>query len=355
MKTANFLITKAKNIVRLGNELSQEALPECKRLEPDTAYVIGIEPIAALEKIIGNENLLKMVLKMRDSAGLKNVKGINRPAYEQKISKAHMMIFQKDGETYAMDLDSFNGTFVNNERLEGIRQIRAIDYISIGPLEMEITRMPDYSKKMALIIGSDTEKNLSGIRFDCHGIETLLRSREFKPENITKLIYDKNGISGDGKPTKLNIIDSLEKITEIQDEESLSVIYYSGHGAEDGSMVLPPWEGLDKDFRFLSDLDPVDLHEYVKAIPGYKLVMADSCYSGKIKDYFKKHPLPKTSVIASAKSNQEAYESGSIGKFTREFLKQATTQAAIRPGLIASQVYLETQENTMIITDPVIF
>jgi len=58
------------------------------------------------------------------------------------------------------------------------------------------------------------------------------------------------------------------------DEDDVSLIYYSGHGDDDGNLI-----GADKSFSLLS---PEELRTALDAVPGRKIVIVDACYGGKL-------------------------------------------------------------------------
>jgi predicted component of type VI protein secretion system len=60
-----------------------------------------------------------------------------RPA-SQAISKRHCSIEVRDGKCYLEDLNSTNGTFINDEQLKGEREIRDGDMVKIGPLDFVV-------------------------------------------------------------------------------------------------------------------------------------------------------------------------------------------------------------------------
>jgi len=70
-----------------------------------------------------------------------------RPA-SPLISKRHCALIQKDGKVFVRDFGSTNGTFVNDEQVEGERELRNEDQLKIGPihfavrLEAEPSRTP---------------------------------------------------------------------------------------------------------------------------------------------------------------------------------------------------------------------
>jgi pSer/pThr/pTyr-binding forkhead associated (FHA) protein len=56
-----------------------------------------------------------------------------RPA-SSIISKRHCAVFLRGGKVYVKDFDSTNGTFVNDERVSGERELHHQDKLTIGPL-----------------------------------------------------------------------------------------------------------------------------------------------------------------------------------------------------------------------------
>lgn len=54
------------------------------------------------------------------------------------ISRHHCVIFTANGQASIKDLGSKNGTFVNEERIEGLQTVQTGDVIAFGPLAFEI-------------------------------------------------------------------------------------------------------------------------------------------------------------------------------------------------------------------------
>jgi pSer/pThr/pTyr-binding forkhead associated (FHA) protein len=50
------------------------------------------------------------------------------------ISKRHCALLKRNGKVFVRDFDSTNGTFVNEERVHGQRELRHQDKLTIGPL-----------------------------------------------------------------------------------------------------------------------------------------------------------------------------------------------------------------------------
>ncbi len=60
-----------------------------------------------------------------------------RPA-SPAISKKHCAVFYKDGEPFVKDLGSTNGTFLNDEQVEGERPLVEGDKVRVGPLDFTV-------------------------------------------------------------------------------------------------------------------------------------------------------------------------------------------------------------------------
>jgi pSer/pThr/pTyr-binding forkhead associated (FHA) protein len=60
-----------------------------------------------------------------------------RPA-SAMISKRHCAVMVKDGRAFVRDFDSTNGTFINNDRIQGERELKNDDTLKVGPLEFRV-------------------------------------------------------------------------------------------------------------------------------------------------------------------------------------------------------------------------
>jgi len=60
-----------------------------------------------------------------------------RPA-SPVISKRHCVVLVKKGKVFIRDFDSTNGTIVNDERIEGERELKNDDVIQLGPISFRV-------------------------------------------------------------------------------------------------------------------------------------------------------------------------------------------------------------------------
>jgi pSer/pThr/pTyr-binding forkhead associated (FHA) protein len=60
-----------------------------------------------------------------------------RPA-SPLISKRHCALIQRDGKAFIRDFGSTNGTYVNDERVEGERELQNDDQLKIGPIHLTV-------------------------------------------------------------------------------------------------------------------------------------------------------------------------------------------------------------------------
>ena len=55
-----------------------------------------------------------------------------------RISRHHAVILVEEGYVAVRDLGSTNGTHVNGERIEGDRELKSGDHLTVGPLEFDV-------------------------------------------------------------------------------------------------------------------------------------------------------------------------------------------------------------------------
>jgi predicted component of type VI protein secretion system len=60
-----------------------------------------------------------------------------RPA-SQAISKRHCVVLQRGDKAFVQDLGSTNGTFVNDEQVQGERELQDGDILKVGPLDFRV-------------------------------------------------------------------------------------------------------------------------------------------------------------------------------------------------------------------------
>lgn len=114
----------------------------------------------------------------------------------------------------------------------------------------------------ALAIGESNypgvSSDLSACRYDAKGIATI----------CSKTGYSKSNYSVDASASKIrSLINSTYAGANSND---ISLFYYTGHGASDGSLVTTNYEYLS----------PYTLASWLKQVPGNVVVILDSCYSG---------------------------------------------------------------------------
>ena len=73
--------------------------------------------------------------------------------------------------------------------------------------------------------------------------------------------------------TATGILSAISSTFANAAEQDISLFYYSGHGAEDGSLI----GSSGKDF-----ITPTQLRGTLDSIPGRKIVIVDACYSGQL-------------------------------------------------------------------------
>ena len=129
--------------------------------------------------------------------------------------------------------------------------------------------------------GTDVQK-LNGTLNDATEIHAAFSQRY--PQATALLLCDKMA-------TKTHVQAALSSMTG----QELLIIYYSGHGTQNGSWVLRDPEGTQFENGKVKEanlLSPDALWALLASYPGSVLVISDSCYSGNL--------LPASVAISSA-------------------------------------------------------
>lgn len=130
-------------------------------------------------------------------------------------------------------------------------------------------------------------------------------------------------------PTRQQVLDTIEALSDSMNEQDILIISYSGHGDVDGSLVLYPTR---EDKKILDDddepfdetlLSVIDLYDKLKECKGSILLLVDSCYSGN----FVQESETSYSLIERNTYLQEVYDQYfTEGSYTRPvFVLAATT------------------------------
>lgn len=111
-------------------------------------------------------------------------------------------------------------------------------------------------------------------------------------------------------PTKKNILSQIEALCPLLTEQDLTLFSYSGHGLLGGSLVLAP-SSLEEPIILENGhvreeviLSVDELLDALSSLPGKKLLILDSCYSGS----FVKEGISSVSLIEQASFLREALE-----------------------------------------------
>ena len=351
MKRVPNLIKKGNKALYLGPEYDKCYPHEVITLKDSSMYILGRHPEHGKKIIPEDKSLLRKIEELtKKDVDFRGIELGPRP----NISRAHCLLYVAYNSIFALDLKSLIGVYLNGEKLKDITSLSTGDRLSIGSEVINFIWLPDYSKKKALLIGADDIGNLNGVKNDVFGLESLLTARGFEEKNIRKFIYDKEGIVGKYLPTRLAIVTELERLALMQDENSLSFISYSGHSTINGDISLPSNPNMNLQPSYFREISPQELHERIEDIPGYKILLIDSCYSGKIKQRFAGKPLKNTLVLCSSQPYQKSFEKNELGYFTRKFLQQASLKPVINPSYIVTNILMQKQDHTFF-GDDIIF
>ncbi len=140
--------------------------------------------------------------------------------------------------------------------------------------------------------------NLYGTLNDSKELEKTIRLICSEQEiNYTNFSYHQEGINHDSEtvndinyPSKNNILNALDKLSTISHDNSINIIYYSGHSNEDGSWLLATRDTSSSDYGtsfnqngFINNnqlLSVDEIYSKLQNVKGKKVIIADCCYSG---------------------------------------------------------------------------
>ena len=143
-------------------------------------------------------------------------------------------------------------------------------------------------------------------------------------------------------PTKTHVIEQIESLSDTMNEQDILIISYSGHGMEDGSLVLYPPRNDGSIFSpsdsMYTDvlLTVAELYDALDSTKGSVLLLMDSCYSGN----FVQESKTSYSLIERDTYIHEVYDQYfTEGSYTRPVVVLAATTYDNTAGETSSHGY----------------
>lgn len=161
-------------------------------------------------------------------------------------------------------------------------------------------------------------------------------------------------------------ISALETVAATASDSDLTIFYYSGHGWSGGSLALSIGaETVDllntttttnepTTYLVGTLLDIEDLLTYLSAIPGDKLVLVDSCYSGSlvtdwaddtsegIERFFADHGDSNIYILTASSDSEKSYASSTGSYFTNALVAELAAHSEITFSELYSNVKSDT-------------
>ena len=258
------------------------------------------------------------------------------------VSRNHALLVPRGDEYILIDLESLNGTSLNDKSLSPEKEypLKSGDRISLANgLGVEFKFQYEEIKtelNQALLVGYDG-RTLRGVHNDLHYLELALAARKGFSKNITVL----EGT----KARKEKVIEALEHLQRSASSDSTTIFYFSGHGGIDGNLCLP----------WLMGLSPEELYGYLREVRGKKVVIADSCFSGR---FIVGNPLSRFRAglrevqlgvpLLKAFANQRIVPPNTLVITATEARSFAYEQKYRVPGDISSNLYMGSLTNALL-------
>lgn len=147
-------------------------------------------------------------------------------------------------------------------------------------VSVNIDLLPE-TKYRALCVGIDVYKNpaivnLQAPPFDVRRIHQIFENARFNNRQTGFSII--NSLIGE-QATRSNIVNAINSTFSLAGENDVSYFYFSGHGwSENGVSTILPHDARFSDDSL--DISAGELADILGKIPGKKVVIIDSCYSG---------------------------------------------------------------------------
>lgn len=237
--------------------------------EPPTIVIDEIIHIGRSDRVV-DHMVRSTPTALHDATFALQIQPLN--AANPIVSRNHCLIYPPTSLTSPFllcDLNSMNGTFVNNARVlvNNPVELAEGDKISLafdpGALQFNFNRMQaGASDHHALMIGH-FGGNLRGTTRDVDDLSDELGKRGFAG-NIKKLI--------DGQATKEKILGMLEHVRLKIGRNSTFVFYFSGHGSSEAELVV-------QEKNTSARLKASELFALLKTFRGNILVILDGCHT----------------------------------------------------------------------------
>jgi len=199
-----------------------------------------------------------------------------------------------------------------------------------------------------LAVGINRFKNMPGNNLEYAASDAINLAKFFNKQKghfnriFTQVISDYS----ETKPSRADILNSLDFIKRSRGEDTV-IVFLASHGLSDpaGNYYFVPGDAKTEDVKMLSEISSrgstgsvADLHSLIgwkaffdvlRAVPGKRLLVVDTCQAKNISGTFDIHSLAKRSatssfaLFAASKGNEESqeYPRGEQGLFTYALLK----------------------------------
>jgi hypothetical protein len=204
---------------------------------------------------------------------------------EMHVSRNHALMLFEDNAWKLFDLNSLNGTKVNEtELIAGVGQ-RLSDGDTIGLSRVKLSFSLDEGlESAALLVGNHGFPPLRGIKNNLAGmLDALEKRKQFKGNTST--LYRENA-------TRKAVLNMIEMYAASLTKDSLFVFYFCGNGLRSG---LGAFNGT---------ISPDDLYSALKNVRGRSLVLLDNCESS----VFLRDVPPQTLVVTGEPPSGDLYE-----------------------------------------------
>lgn len=212
--------------------------------------------------------------------------------YDRQVSSNHFLVAENPAwfeesrldsrteqvPTGQMDIDIWDLNSLNGTDVEGYDPKTGHPVYKVGDHSLEVRPLNHY-----LGIAGPDDKSL-GVENNIESLAENLDGRGFETDTVSEASWD-------------DVESRLERLDHATEEESSTLIMYTGHGDHYGNMSL-------EDRR----VDPGEFIERVDDLDGDKVVVVDQCFAGNFSGY----DVPDDMTVYMASGAEEKTQGNSI-------------------------------------------
>jgi len=228
---------------------------------------------------------------------------VPKERYNRKISRNHLMVSENSGwdelvgldfktealDTGQMGFDVWDLNTASGTEIEGYVPESGNPIYNVGDVLLQIQPMNHYLG----LAGYEKSRTHMGFQNNIDALAENLEDRGFESKTV-------------GDASWAEIESELERLEHMTEEDSNTVIMYSGHGTSSGRMCLDDRK-----------IEPTRMISEVSELDGQKVLVLDQCFAGSFAEYLDYEVPDDLSVYMASGPDDKTYGDSVVEGETR--------------------------------------